>query len=106
MSIEIFARVWLQYPGGGPDFKLALALADSADVDGFVYIEATLWLLHKARLPDHAAFERALSQMQAKGWLAVADPAECLYRIDTGPRTKRCPPPNLPAHLQFLLTDG
>jgi len=85
MSGFVTGLVWEEYPGGGDEFNLALALADSAGDGGYVYIEASLRLLHQARLTE-ARFRRALSRMQANGWLRVIDAQECLYRL--GP--KRC----------------
>lgn len=78
--------VWNSYPGGGDDFKLALALSDGADDEGYVYIETSLRLLHQARLTE-AEFHRAIAEMKAKGWLVVIDATECLFKL--GPSTRR-----------------
>lgn len=96
MSIEAVARVWLEYPGGGPDFRLALAIADSTGFDDYVYIEAKISLLHYARLTE-AAYVRALAKLHANRWLEVVDAQECLYRF--GPESRRVGaiPPGLPA---------
>lgn len=80
MSTEYMAVVWEEYPGGGDDFNLALALANSAGVDGFMCIERTLRLLHLARLTE-ARFERALARLQANGWLRVINAQECWYQF-------------------------
>ena len=76
--------VWNNYPGGGDDFKLALALSDGADDEG--YIETSLRLLHQARLTE-SEFHQAIAEMKAKGWLVVIDANECLFRL--GPSTRR-----------------
>lgn len=80
MSGHCTALVLDQYPGGGADFKLALAIADGADDEGYAQIEATLRLLHLARLTE-VGFSRALDRMKKKGWLTVIDASECLYRL-------------------------
>lgn len=95
MSSEWIGRVWEEYPGGGEDFLLALAIADNAGFDDYVYIEVTLRLLHKARLKEDR-FERTLARIMAKGWLSLIDAQECLYRFTVGPHTARRTPPPLP----------
>lgn len=85
MSGFITGLVFREYPGRGDDFMLALALADSAGEGGYVYIEATLRLLQRARLTE-TLFARSIARMQANGWLRVVDAQECFYRL--GP--KRC----------------
>ena len=80
--------VWDNYPGGGGDYKLALALADGADDGGYVYVDTTLRLLQQARLTE-AGFHRAIAQMKAKGWLTVIDANECLFRL--GPPRETSP---------------
>jgi hypothetical protein len=87
MSGSAIGLVWEEYPGGGDDFNLALALADGAGDGGYVYIETTLRLLHQARLTE-ARFARALTRMQAKGWLRLIDANERLYRL--GPNRCTC----------------
>lgn len=80
MSAKCIGQVWERYPDGGDGFTLALALADSADDGGYVYIEATLHLLHRARLTE-PRFLRALVRLQSNGWLEVIEAQECLYRL-------------------------
>ncbi|TFY99239.1 hypothetical protein EZ313_21985 [Ramlibacter henchirensis] len=82
--------VWDKYPGGGDDFKLALALSDSADDSGYVYIEATLRLLHQARVTE-AEFRGALAVMKDKGWLRVIDANECLFQLGAPSAATRGP---------------
>lgn len=79
MSGYGLGEVWREYPGKGEDFRLALVLGDSA-CEGYVYIEATLSILHNARL-NEAGFQRALAKMKRKGWLTVVDASECLYKV-------------------------
>ncbi len=80
MSSCCLGLVWELYPGGAGDFKLALALGDHADEEGYVYIEASLQLLHRARL-NEAGFSHAMAQLRKNRWLIRVDASECLYRL-------------------------
>lgn len=93
MSGKWISLVWEEYPGGGRDYRLALAIADNTAFDeDLVYIKPTARLLHMARLAEKE-FPQALARIMANGWLELVDEAECLYQFVIGPRTKRSVPP-------------